>query len=116
MAHDTPNFKLFLHEKQTGDPAKLARALVTVSGLPERPLRFIAGADAIGTAEQNIAELTGQISGDRDLLTSLAIDSEPWTLRDYFTSGKLDQHLIHSALVHIVTLEAFVRLANSGKL
>jgi NAD(P)-dependent dehydrogenase (short-subunit alcohol dehydrogenase family) len=41
--------------KQSGDPAKLARALVTLSGLEQPPRRFIAGADAIGMAEQLVA-------------------------------------------------------------
>ena len=39
-----------------------------------------------------------------------------WTLRDYYTSGALADHLIHAALVRIVTLEAFIRLANNGQL
>src|SRR6478672_5697248 len=41
--------------RQSGDPAKLARALVTIAGQEPPPRRFIAGADAIGTAEQKIA-------------------------------------------------------------
>lgn len=35
-------------------------------------------------------------------------------LRDYYTSGALADDLIHAALVRVVTLEAFVRLANNG--
>ena len=38
--------------KQTGDPAKLAQALLTIADEEQPPRRFIAGADAIGTAEQ----------------------------------------------------------------
>jgi hypothetical protein len=38
------------------------------------PRRFIAGADAIGTAEQKIALLQQQINAYRDLSTSLAFD------------------------------------------
>src|SRR4249920_2113685 len=37
--------------RQSGDPAKLARALIAIAGLATPPQRFIAGADAIGTAE-----------------------------------------------------------------
>ena len=37
--------------KQSGDPAKLARALITIAGQEPPPRRFIAGADAIATAE-----------------------------------------------------------------
>ena len=35
-----------------GDPAKLANALITIAGQGPPPARFIAGADAIATAEQ----------------------------------------------------------------
>ena len=45
--------------KQTGDPAKLARALMTIADQERPPLRFIAGADAIATAEQKIADSSG---------------------------------------------------------
>ena len=60
--------------KQTGDPAKLAQALITLASQKVLPRRFIAGADAIGTAEQKIAVLQQQISAYRDLSTSLAFD------------------------------------------
>jgi hypothetical protein len=46
----------------------------------------------------------------------LVLGGDGWTLRDYYVSGALSEHLIHSALVKIVTLEAFVRLANNGQL
>jgi NAD(P)-dependent dehydrogenase (short-subunit alcohol dehydrogenase family) len=59
--------------KQGGDPAKLARALVTIVDRDHPPLRFIAGADAIATAEQKIATLREQIDAWRELSTSLAI-------------------------------------------
>jgi NAD(P)-dependent dehydrogenase (short-subunit alcohol dehydrogenase family) len=60
--------------QQSGDPAKLARALVTIAGQDRPPRRFIAGADAIATAEQKIADLKAQIEAERDLSTSLAFD------------------------------------------
>ena len=60
--------------KQAGDPAKLARALITIANKQPPPRRFIAGADAIATAEQVIAELQAQIDAHRDLSTSLALD------------------------------------------
>jgi len=37
--------------RQSGNPTKLARALVTIASQEPPPRRFIAGADAIGTAE-----------------------------------------------------------------
>jgi NAD(P)-dependent dehydrogenase (short-subunit alcohol dehydrogenase family) len=60
--------------KQGGDPAKLARALMTIAARNEPPLRFIAGADAIETAQQTIATLQQQIDAFRGLSTSLAFD------------------------------------------
>ena len=60
--------------QQTGDPAKLARALITIVSQEPPPRRFIAGADAIGTAEQKVADLKAQIDAHRDLSTSLAFD------------------------------------------
>jgi NAD(P)-dependent dehydrogenase (short-subunit alcohol dehydrogenase family) len=60
--------------QQQGDPAKLAQALLTIADEEQPPLRFIAGADAIGTAEHKVAELQAQIDAYRDLSTSLALD------------------------------------------
>ena len=59
---------------QSGDPAKLARALMTVASKEPPPRRFIAGADAIATAEQKIADLKAQIEAERALSTSLDFD------------------------------------------
>jgi NAD(P)-dependent dehydrogenase (short-subunit alcohol dehydrogenase family) len=60
--------------QQSGDPAKLARALITIASQAPPPRRLIAGADAIATAEQKIADLKAQIEAHRDLSTSLAFD------------------------------------------
>jgi NAD(P)-dependent dehydrogenase (short-subunit alcohol dehydrogenase family) len=62
--------------RQSGDPAKLARALLTIASQEPPPRRFIAGADAIGTAEQKVAALREDIEFDRALSTSLDFDSE----------------------------------------
>jgi NAD(P)-dependent dehydrogenase (short-subunit alcohol dehydrogenase family) len=60
--------------QQGGDPAKLGRALVTIANEKQPPRRFLAGADAIGIAEQKVADLQEQIEAHRDLSTSLALD------------------------------------------
>jgi NAD(P)-dependent dehydrogenase (short-subunit alcohol dehydrogenase family) len=60
--------------QQPGDPAKLAQALVTIANEEPPPRRFIAGPDAIGLAEQKVADLEEQIDAFRDLSTSLAYD------------------------------------------
>jgi len=60
--------------RQAGDPAKLAQALLTIADEQQPPRRFIAGADAIGLAEQQVAALQQQIDAFRELSSSLAID------------------------------------------
>ncbi len=69
-----------MNGKQSGDPAKLARALITISEQDPPPQRFIAGADAIATAEQKIATLQQQANAYRELSSSLAVD-EPAEVR-----------------------------------
>ncbi len=59
--------------QQTGDPAKLAQALLTITDQDQPPSRFIAGADAIATAEQRSAKLQQQTDAYRDLSSSLAL-------------------------------------------
>ena len=71
--------------KQSGDPARLARALMTIAAQEPPPRRFIAGADAIATAEQKVADLKAQIEANRDLSTSLAFDG-----CDALTTDQLD--------------------------
>jgi NAD(P)-dependent dehydrogenase (short-subunit alcohol dehydrogenase family) len=60
--------------QQSGDPAKLAQALITISSQDKPPRRFIAGADAIGTAEQVAATLLQQTDAYRNLSSSLAYE------------------------------------------
>jgi NAD(P)-dependent dehydrogenase (short-subunit alcohol dehydrogenase family) len=57
--------------KQSGDPARLARALLVIASQEPPPRRFIAGVDAIATAEQKVADLKKQIESNRALSTSL---------------------------------------------
>lgn len=73
-----------------------------------------------GTAEQKVpfeimclADAVRGASADR---AYLVLGGDGWSLRDYYTSGALADHLIHAALVQVVTLEAFIRLANNGQL
>jgi NAD(P)-dependent dehydrogenase (short-subunit alcohol dehydrogenase family) len=63
------------HGKQSGDPAKLAQALLTIASQEPPPRRFLAGADAIATAEKKIADLQADIESNRQLSTSLAFDA-----------------------------------------
>ena len=61
--------------QQSGDPAKLAKALITISDQEKPPRRFIAGADAVDTAEKVAATLKQQTDAYRDLSSSLAYDA-----------------------------------------
>lgn len=73
-----------------------------------------------GTAEQKVpfevmclADAVRAGHADR---AYLVLGGDGWSLRDYYTSGALSQHLVHASLVRVVTLEAFVRLANNGQI
>jgi NAD(P)-dependent dehydrogenase (short-subunit alcohol dehydrogenase family) len=61
--------------KQTGDPAKLARALVKLVALEDPPTRFAAGADAMQTFEAKANTLLAQARAHKDLSGSLAYDA-----------------------------------------
>jgi NAD(P)-dependent dehydrogenase (short-subunit alcohol dehydrogenase family) len=67
--------------QQSGDPAKLAQALLTISRQSPLPRRFLAGADAVATAEQVAAELQQQTAAYRELSASLAFDEAAGTGR-----------------------------------
>lgn len=58
---------------QGGDPAKLAKALVTLTESDAPPVRFAAGADAVGAFEAKADALRAQADAHRALSSSLAI-------------------------------------------
>ena len=63
-----------MNGRQGGDPAKLATALIQLIGSDEPPLRWAAGADAVGVLEQKATTLLEQADAHRDLSSSLAHD------------------------------------------
>ncbi|MET8402149.1 short-chain dehydrogenase/reductase SDR [Streptomyces sp900116325] len=63
-----------MNGRQSGDPAKLARALLTIADQEEPMLRFVAGADAIEGVEAKAKELLAQAQGSRELGGDLAYD------------------------------------------
>ncbi len=65
--------------QQSGDPAKLAQALLTLAQQDQPPPRFIAGGDAIAQAEQQVAQFQAEINAYRDLSSSLALDEAQTT-------------------------------------
>jgi len=73
-----------------------------------------------GTAEQKVPFevmcLADAVRRGHATRAYLVLGGDGWTLRDYYTSGSLADHLIHAALARVVTLEAFVRLANNSQL
>lgn len=58
--------------QQSGDPAKLAKALIDLSAKDKPSYRFIAGANAIETAEKVATTLQQQLNAFRELSSSLA--------------------------------------------
>jgi len=73
-----------------------------------------------GTAEQKvpfevICLLEAVESGPYDK-AYLVLGGEGWTLRGFYTSKGLAKYLAYDKSVEIMTLEAFVARANSGKL
>lgn len=63
-----------MNGRQTGDPAKLARALLTIAGQEKPLLRFVAGADAIEGVKAKAQELLAQAEASRELGGGLAYD------------------------------------------
>ena len=73
-----------------------------------------------GTAEQKVPFevmcLAAEVKCGAFQKAYLVLGGEGWTLRNFYTSGELAKHLTDAALVSVLTLEAFVALANKGKL
>jgi NAD(P)-dependent dehydrogenase (short-subunit alcohol dehydrogenase family) len=63
-----------MNGQQSGDPAKLADALVRLAAQEDPPLRFPAGADAVTTFENRAKLLLEQADANRELSSNLAHD------------------------------------------
>jgi NAD(P)-dependent dehydrogenase (short-subunit alcohol dehydrogenase family) len=63
-----------MNGKQGGDPAKLAAALIQLAGRETTPLRWPAGADAVGAFEQKAQSLLADADANRDLSSHLDHD------------------------------------------
>ncbi|MCX4650201.1 MULTISPECIES: SDR family NAD(P)-dependent oxidoreductase [unclassified Streptomyces] len=61
-----------MNGQQTGDPVKLADALLKVADLEQPPLRFIAGDDCLQVVEAKATELLAQVDASRPLGSGLA--------------------------------------------
>jgi hypothetical protein len=73
-----------------------------------------------GTAEQKVPFevicLAESVMSGEFAKAYLVLGGEGWTLRDWYTSGALKNHLIHADKVEVMTLEGFVGMANKGEL
>jgi NAD(P)-dependent dehydrogenase (short-subunit alcohol dehydrogenase family) len=63
-----------MNGKQSGDPAKLGRALVTLLDSPEPPARWVAGADSVRGVMQKAELLRQQAEAFPELSTTLDHD------------------------------------------
>ncbi|MFF3373769.1 SDR family oxidoreductase [Streptomyces sp. NPDC002680] len=63
-----------MNGQQTGDPAKLARALLSIADQDKPLQRFVAGADAIEGVKAKAQELLAQAEASRELGANLAHD------------------------------------------
>ncbi|MFI1035175.1 SDR family oxidoreductase [Streptomyces sp. NPDC020951] len=63
-----------MNGQQSGDPAKLARALLTIADQDKPLQRFVAGADAIEGVEAKARELLAQAEASRELGGDLGYD------------------------------------------
>jgi NAD(P)-dependent dehydrogenase (short-subunit alcohol dehydrogenase family) len=61
--------------QQSGDPAKLAKALVRIANEEKPPLRFLAGTDAVDTAKQVATTLHQQANAYREISSSMAYEN-----------------------------------------
>jgi len=73
-----------------------------------------------GTAEQKVPfeviSLAESVLSGEFAKAYLVLGGEGWKLRAFYIGGGLKSHLTHADKVDIMTLEAFVALANQGKL
>jgi len=72
-----------------------------------------------GVVVPDLEALKKRLAAVREKLADrayLVLGGPGWRLRGYFTSGALQEHLVHAGLVRVVTLEEFVAVANAGKL
>ncbi|MFF7601063.1 SDR family NAD(P)-dependent oxidoreductase [Streptomyces mirabilis] len=63
-----------MNGRQSGDPSKLAAALLQVAEQDEPPARFVAGADAITSVEAKAKALLAQVETSRELGMDLDFD------------------------------------------
>ncbi len=73
LHHQGKPLQAWTFEYAGGDPANFAAALVTLTESAAPPVRFAAGADAVGVFEAKADALRAQADAHRALSSSLAI-------------------------------------------
>ena len=71
-AGDTRRMTAAMHRNQSGDPGKLAHALLTLAGAEHPPRRFVAGADAVDIFEEELTRRNAELNAWRNLSLALA--------------------------------------------
>ena len=61
-----------MHRRQSGDPERLAQALLTLAAAEHPPRRFVAGADAVDIFQQALSDRGAELEAWRTLSLSLA--------------------------------------------
>src|SRR6267142_2822084 len=101
--------QVLVHERPGGRKHKVD-AVATKDG--KQMLISLKWQQVGGTAEQKVPfevlSLAIAVRVDNYAKAYLVLGGEGWTLRDYFTSGALVEHLRDSEAVKIVTLESFI--------
>jgi hypothetical protein len=73
-----------------------------------------------GTAEQKVPFevicLAEAVRGGEFSKAYLVLGGDGWSLRNFYTGGGLEKHLVDIGKVQVLTLERFVAVANQGKL
>ncbi len=96
--------------------------VVATDGKGRRYLVSLKWQQTSGTAEQKVpfeAICLADVIANRPSefhAAYIVLGGDGWTLRNFYVGGGLTKHLTHGRVVKIVTLEAFVAAANSGKL
>jgi hypothetical protein len=109
--------QVLIGSRPGGGPHKID-ALAEKAG--EKLLISLKWQQSSGTAEQKVPfEVMCLADAVREGVATrayLVLGGTGWTLRAYYTSGALKEHLVHAALVCVTSLEEFVAMANGGKL
>ena len=99
---------------QQGDPAKLARALMTIAEQGDRPLRFVAGADAIDAIQDKAEELLKEAQASRELAATWPTTTPLLGRYDLLKNAKAADQGHHRSIVNGVR-KGHPRVGSAGR-